>query len=206
MADIIQFISILVPSLVALEGLSTWRDQKLGAKKIELAEDILVSFVKFKEQIIFISNEFMTKDQENDAKKIFPNYANPSSVYVRAAVRRKRALSFQPAIFEFFEKKYMAFAYFGPSMLKNFEDAKALHDSTVGKINAIVDIGLTERADVFFLNCEKMELEFVTSYDRPSPLQLEIEQIAQRVAVDVHNELIQPGGYKFWKDWLWPSM
>jgi hypothetical protein len=59
--DIAQTLFLFVTTVVAVKGIDTWRDQTIGGKRIELAEDVLARFYRARDVIRQMRNPFVSQ-------------------------------------------------------------------------------------------------------------------------------------------------
>ncbi len=207
--DIAEFGGTIVTGigvLVANKGLNTWRNQKIGIRKIEVAEDIIASFVKFHDQIVFIGNEHVSIDQMKIENLPNIHLSDKYLLIRRAEIRRNRAQSCLEEMTNFFDKKHIAFVYFGPNIIDHFHKARELYTKQYGLWNAISTHDHIEMSDRQFEVALDYEKNNVTSFDKETQCNARLERILRDFTKDIHEEIMGKNDVMHWKEWIWPSI
>ncbi len=122
--EIINTLAIVIASIVAICGISAWRREFQGKRKIELAEDVLSLFYEAKDAIRAIRNPLgfqgegtTRKPEENETPMQKEARDRVYFIYERFEKR-------QEIFNKLHSKRYQFKARFGPEKDKPFEDLK----------------------------------------------------------------------------------
>ncbi len=124
--NIIQSISIIIASFVAIVGINSWRKEAKWKRKFELAEEVLSSFYDVKEKIVSIRSPFSgnlegssRKQKENETKEEKENFD-------RAYIPFERYNKENEAFIRLYTLKFRFMAVFGKEHSKPFDEIKKI--------------------------------------------------------------------------------
>jgi hypothetical protein len=111
--QIIQNISVIVASILAIIAINAWKKEFIGKRKIELAEDVLAKFFQIKDSISFIRNPFSNSEEGKTRQKRDNEDERASELLDRAYVVFERYEKQKDVFNEFNIMKYKFMARFG---------------------------------------------------------------------------------------------
>ncbi|WP_152417217.1 hypothetical protein [Sandarakinorhabdus sp. AAP62] len=206
MESIVQLVGIIVTAIVANKGLGVWEDQKIGSKRIEIAEDLFISFLEFKQDVIYITNGVVWNNEisnnKDELEKLVPAeyYERCISVFAYIKRREKR----REKLVSFFTKKHLAYAYFGKDIYDLYDRCEKLFNE--------ISVGLDMIWEHQSHYIGRFDREFYNSLDElvtlglrvKHPKRIELENIAEEATKIFHKTLGLNIQKKLsWREWLW---
>jgi len=124
--NIIQSISIIIASTVAIIGINSWRQEAKWKRKFELAEDVLSTFYDIKDRIVIIRSPF-SSGSEGTSRKQNPNETHEQKqAYDNAYIPFERYNNEKEAFIHLYTLKYRFMAVFGKESAKPFDEIKKI--------------------------------------------------------------------------------
>lgn len=111
--EILQAISIIIASFAAVYGIIAWRNEHLGRRKIDLAEEVLCGIYEIRDLIKMIRNPFGYVDEGNSRKKNDNESKEESDIYDQAYVVYERYNKVKDKFHQFLSLEYRYIANFG---------------------------------------------------------------------------------------------
>jgi hypothetical protein len=123
-ATVLQALSIAVAAVFAVLGLDAWRRQLVGKRKFELAEEILVTVYKMKNELSFVRNPgaFVGEGKSRPRAAGEPDKWTDQRDTYFVPLQRMRDLTGEFA--QFSRMQALADIYFGPEAAKSIDDLR----------------------------------------------------------------------------------
>jgi hypothetical protein len=112
-ARILQSVSVTVAAGTAIWGVSAWRHEFVGKKRIELAEDVLARFYEARDAIAYIRSPLSYSGEGSTRERGSDESERQAELLDRAYVPRKRYLERQDVFNHLFPLRYRFMAQFG---------------------------------------------------------------------------------------------
>jgi hypothetical protein len=120
--EVVNTLAIVTASIVAICGISAWRKEFQGKRKIELAEEVLVLFYEARDAIRAIRNPFGFQGEGSTRKPQENETSVQKASRDRAYVVYERFEKRQEVFNKIHSKRYQFMARFGNEKAKPFED------------------------------------------------------------------------------------
>ncbi len=140
-ARLCEAFSVMVGAYVVIRGISAWREEMIGRRKAELAEEVLCLFYEIKD--IFISSRFPGSFSNEGVTRKVPDgkvesedetaYKNSLYVAVERLFKNNETFSKVQAI------RYRFIAYFGKDASKPFDEIKNAHSRIVVSTRMLIE-------------------------------------------------------------------
>lgn len=119
--SIIELLAIVAASIVAVHGITAWRREFYGKRKIELAEDTLAAFFALRDSIAHIRNPFSTQNEGTSRKKSNDETSEESRFLDQGYIVYERYQKHENTFNTFNKLKYRFMATFGSESSFVFE-------------------------------------------------------------------------------------
>ena len=120
--DIIQNISVIIASIVAILGISSWRKEMKWKRKYELAEEVLSLFYEAKEKIAIIRNTFSHNSEGESRKRADTETTRETEILNRAYVFFERYEKQKETFSKLKAMKFRFMAIYGKESGDNFDE------------------------------------------------------------------------------------
>ncbi len=132
-ARLCEAFAVIVGAYVVIRGINAWREEMIGRRKAELAEEVLCLFYEIKD--IFISSRFPGSFSNEGSTRKIPegkmeteqeaSYKNSLYVSVERLFKNHETFSKAQSL------RYRFIAYFGKEASKPFDDIKHAHSRII---------------------------------------------------------------------------
>jgi hypothetical protein len=119
--EILQSLAVILASVAALVGISTWRREFLGKRRIELAEEVLASFYEARDAITVMRSPFSFESEGRSRKQAAHELPQEKEALDHAFVLLER-YQIHTALWSRLDSlRYQCIARFGDAAVKPFE-------------------------------------------------------------------------------------
>jgi hypothetical protein len=136
MLDFISSVVVLIAALTFIAGVSAWRREFVGKRRIELAESVLAMFYEAEDVIKQIRNPVSFIGEGNTRKREEKELKEDSLLLDRAYIVIERYQKKEMLFAQIKSMRYQVKAVFGPSAIEPFDELDSI-------INEIFDAALT---------------------------------------------------------------
>jgi len=127
--QVIQAISLTVAAWAAIYGISAWRREFVGKKRIELAEEVLVRFYEARDVIRIIRNPFSQVGEGSSRQAAEHETAEEKQIFDNAYVVFERYERHREVFSQLQSLRYRFMAQFGADAVQPFDDlSRILND------------------------------------------------------------------------------
>ena len=138
----LQSISVIVTSVIAsvimIYGITTWRREYIGKRKLELAEQVLVLFYEARDAIRFIRNPF-NYEGEGTTRNSAPNETpEEKSINDNTYVVFERYTKRQDLFNKIHSMRYRYMAQFGKDSAKPFDELNKIVNNILRSANMLL--------------------------------------------------------------------
>lgn len=126
--DLLQFLTVLAPVVVAFYGIKAWRQEIVGRRKIELAETVLAAVYEFKDIMRTVRSVGSYDGEVQTRIKHNPETIEQTRVLDTFYAPLERIDRHSEFFSSLRSKEYQFRAYFGDSGKKPFDNLKLVHD------------------------------------------------------------------------------
>jgi len=184
--NILQSISIIIASCVAIYGINSWRREIIWKRKYELAEETLSLFYEVKDCFDIIRNPFSHEGEGNTRKSNPDESLDDKKLYDSAYVVFERYERRKEPFIKLFTIKYRFISVFGSEKANSFDEIKKIIDSLFSAANILArnywkNQGKIEMNDEQFKthsdNMKKYEAIFWSDIENPDVVREKIDSI-----------------------------
>lgn len=156
-ASLVQACLVSVTAVVTLLGVNAWRQQMIGKRKAELAEQVLISFYEARDVFIWarswgiLGGESESRTSSDDEDEKIKQQRNTYFIPIERLTQQKELFSKLRA------QQYAFKAYFGEDTVKPFNILNQAHNTIIGAASTLIEIARYSsvpqtEAIAFFLN------------------------------------------------------
>ncbi len=137
-ADLSQAFAVIVGVFIAVKGINAWRDEMVGRRKAELAEEILAAFYEARDVIKWArfpggyKGEGETRPPIDGETEEQAQARNTHYIPVESLNQNKELFS------KIQSHKYRFMAYFGEEAEKSFADMKSIHSQILVAAGSLI--------------------------------------------------------------------
>ncbi len=187
--EIIQAISIIVASLVAIYGIGSWRREVHGKRKIELAEEVLALFYQANDVINYMrfpgsyGYEGESRESSENETKEQKKVRNNAYVLIERYQPEKEIFS------ELQSLRYRFMAIFGKDSANPFEDLRILKNRLFLSSNRLSrlwsenleSIKSEKERNTIIKSIEKEELYFWDDFSENDVVKPQLQKIIEKI-------------------------
>ena len=126
MADLISAISVLIAALTFLGGVSAWKREFIGKRRIELAESILALFYEAEDAIREIRNPSLSVGEGSTRQRAVGEREEESQILDKAHVVFERYQKREKLFAQLRSMRYRCMAAFGSSVAEPFNELSTI--------------------------------------------------------------------------------
>jgi len=127
--NILQNISIVIASIVAIYGINSWRREAKWKRKFELAEETLSLFYEVRDRLDYIRNPFSNPEEGKTRKRNENESAEDAKIFDMAYVVYERYEYDKSSFLKLKTIKYRFVAVFGIKYIEPFNDVNKIVNS-----------------------------------------------------------------------------
>jgi hypothetical protein len=145
-APLVQMVVVLITAFVAVRGLSAWRAQMVGKRKVEIAEQVLVNFYAARDVFQWVRTSSFGAGEGESRKPSEPEpdqvrqMRNVYYIPIERLVREKELFAKLNA------QRYEFTAYFGKQNITAFQSITNIHNSIIADAQLLVRIAQYDAA------------------------------------------------------------
>ena len=186
LAGVLQSVSIILACLTIILGVDAWRQEFIGKRKIELAEDVLTRFYEAKDAIERIRSPFSYSGEGSERKKSPNEGAEASELLDQAYVVFVRYEKEQELFNRLHALRYQVMARIGLAAAQPFEDIRRIVNEIFASARILGSYywprqGRVRMSDEEFKkHLEEMhrhEAVFWAGFDSNDPIALQVEKV-----------------------------
>jgi hypothetical protein len=121
-AIISQAVGVIAACWAIISGIDAWKREYIGKKRIDVAEETLISFLELKDAISFIRNPFSNTEEGNSRKKRETETEAETELLNRGYIVFERYEKRKDVFIRFNTLKYRYMAVFGIDKASIFEE------------------------------------------------------------------------------------
>jgi hypothetical protein len=121
-SPMLESLAIIVASIAAIYGITSWRREMKGRKEYELAEEVLALFYEAKDKISDIRNPFGFLEEGKSRPKFENETEEQKRARDQAYIVWERYLKYQDTFNKLHSLRYRFMAVFGKDKVKPFDD------------------------------------------------------------------------------------
>lgn len=190
LATIGQAVAIMSASWAIISGVGAWKREFIGKRKIKLAEDVLTTFFRIKDEIRFIRNPFVTLNEGTTRKHNENEKPEESELLNRGYIVVERYNQKKEVFNKFNTLKYSFMAVFGSKTEKIFKDVDDIMHDISYAANALATFYWPRQGRVSMSEDEfKKHLEEKDKYERIFWEMPQKDEISTKLQ-DIQNQLV----------------
>lgn len=135
--NVLQSISIVIASIVAIYGINSWRREAKWKRKYELAEETLSLFYEVRERLDIIRNPFSHSEEGKTRKRNENESSEETEIFDRAYVAFERFEKEKTPFLKLYSIKYRFIAVFGIEYNEPFDEVRKIVNSILSAANIL---------------------------------------------------------------------
>jgi hypothetical protein len=147
-APTLQALSIAATAIFAVLGLSAWRRQLVGKRRLEIAEEILVATYRIQGDLAHVRNPLVYGDEGQSRPRLAQEMDRAAPVKDNYFVPLERMKKLDDDFAHFQKARLLAQAYFGPEAAQPFDAIMRVYRDVAVAAHMLVTTAGESRRDV----------------------------------------------------------